>query len=85
MDFEGLVMKSKEYEEAYWEARDALFRRGKSVGMPVPGREGIRECNIDGTPLTDRELFTEAWGGALAEDILRPNRGCKPVSTSNTV
>jgi len=78
-------MKSKEYEEAYWEARDALFRRGKSVGMPVPGREGIRECNIDGTPLTDRELFTEAWGGALAEDILRPNRGCKPVSTSNTV
>jgi hypothetical protein len=68
-------MNSEEYEQAYWEARDALYRRGKRVGMPVPGREGLRECSINGTPLTDRELFTEAWGRALADDIVCLNRG----------
>jgi hypothetical protein len=36
----------------------------------VPGREGLRECNVNGTPLTDGELFTEAWGQVLADDIL---------------
>jgi hypothetical protein len=38
--------------------------------MPAPGREGLRLCNVNGTPLTDGELFTEAWGRVLADDIL---------------
>jgi hypothetical protein len=63
-------MNSEEYEAAYWQARDALYRRGKEVGMPAPGRDGLRECHVDGNPLTDRELFTEAWGSVLADDIL---------------
>jgi hypothetical protein len=63
-------MNSEEYEEAYREARDALYRRGKRIGMAAPGREGLRECSVNGALLTDRELFTEAWGGALADDIL---------------
>ena len=66
----ALVMNIEEYEEAYREARDALYRRGKKVGMPTPGREGLRQCNVNGTPLTDGELFTEAWGRVLADDIL---------------
>jgi hypothetical protein len=41
----------------------------------APGREGFRECNVNGTPLTDRDLFTEAWGQELADDILCRNRG----------
>jgi hypothetical protein len=63
-------MNSEEYEEAYREARNALYRRGKKVGMPAPGREGLRECSVNGTRLTDGELFTEAWGQVLADDIL---------------
>ena len=70
-----LVMNSEEYEAAYWQARDALYRRGKEVGMPAPGRNGLRECHVNGNPLTDRELFTEAWGCGLADDILFLNRG----------
>jgi hypothetical protein len=68
------MMNSEEYEQAYREAREALYRRGKRVGRPAPGREGLRVCNVNSTPLTDRELFTEAWGRALAEDILSLNR-----------
>jgi hypothetical protein len=68
-------MNSEEYEETYCEARDALYRRGKRVGMPAPGREGLRQCNVNGAPLTDRELFTEAWGRELADDVLSLNQG----------
>jgi hypothetical protein len=64
------MMNSQEYEEAYREARYALYLRGKRVGMPAPGQEGFRVCKVNNAPLTDRELFTEAWGRALAEDIL---------------
>ena len=64
------MMSCQEYEEAYREARYALYLRGKRVGMPAPGREGLRVCKVNSAPLTDRELFTEAWGPALADDIL---------------
>src|SRR5689334_20258983 len=67
---ESAMMSSQEYEEAYREARYALYLRGKRVGMPAPGREGLRVCNVNSAPLSDLELFTEAWGRAMAEDIL---------------
>jgi hypothetical protein len=63
-------MKNEAYEQAYNEAREVLHRRGKILERPTFGNDGIRFCRADGLPLTDRELFKEAWGEPLAEEIL---------------
>ena len=64
-------MKNDAYEHAYSEARAVLHRRGKVVESPTIGSDGIRYCRVNGLPLTDRELFKDAWGERLAEEILR--------------
>jgi len=63
-------MTNDAYEHAYSEARAALHRRGKLVESPTIGSDGIRHCRVNGLPLTDRELFKDAWGERLAEEIL---------------
>ena len=37
---------------------------------PIIGSDGIRYCRVNGSPLTDQELFKDAWGERLAEEIL---------------
>jgi len=64
-------MKNDVFEQAYYEARSVLHRRGKIVERPVYGSDGIRYCRVDGRPLTDRELLKDAWGEGLAEEILQ--------------
>lgn len=64
-------MTKEKYEQTYWEAREVLYRRGKELGKPREVPEGFRRCPVDGVPLSDRELFIEAWGANLAEEILR--------------
>ena len=64
-------MKNEAYEKAYNEARAVLHRRGKRVESPTSSGNGTRFCRVDGAPLTDRELFEEAWGEGLAEEILQ--------------
>jgi hypothetical protein len=59
------------YEEAYWKAREVLYRREKKVGKPVYRQDGLRYCPVDGSPLTDRDVLKEAWGLELADEILR--------------
>jgi hypothetical protein len=63
-------MKNDGYEQAYYEARAVLHRRGKILERPTYGSDGIRFCRVDGLPLTDRELLKDAWGEGLAEEIL---------------
>ncbi len=63
-------MHNEEYEMAYKEAREALYRRGKRVGGPLFGPGCIRHCSIDGFPLSDRDLLKEAWGESLADEII---------------
>ena len=63
-------MKNDAYEQAYYEARAVLHRRGKIVEKPVFGSDGIRYCRVDGLLLTDRDLLEDAWGEGLAEEIL---------------
>ena len=64
-------MKNDAYEHAYSEARAVLHRRGKVVESPTLGSNGIRHCRVDGLALTDRELFEDAWGAGLAQEILQ--------------
>ena len=64
-------MSNAEYNEVYWEARDALYRRGRKVGGPVKGSDGVRRCSVNGVLLDDRELFEDAWGKVLAEEIIQ--------------
>ena len=64
-------MNNGEFEKIYREARAVLHRRGKAVGSPTTGHDGLRYCRIDGTPLTDCEVLKEAWGENLADEILR--------------
>jgi hypothetical protein len=59
------------YQEAYWQAREALYRRDKKVGKPVYRQDGLRYCPVDGSALTDRDVLKEAWGVDLADEILR--------------
>ena len=66
-------MKTDErYERVYCEARDVLFRRGKRLGQPRVASDSIRRCAVSGVPLTDLEVFIEAWGQELADEIVRP-------------
>src|SRR5580704_10296323 len=60
-----------QYEKAYLDARDVLYLRGKKVAKPTFGEDGLRRCPVDGSPLTDRGVFKEAWGDQLADEILR--------------
>lgn len=63
-------MGNEEYEKAYREAREALYRRGKEVSGPQRGPDGVRYCRIDGLPLKDCDLLREAWGEKLTYEIL---------------
>lgn len=60
----------QQYEKAYFDAREVLYFRGKKVAKPTFGGDGLRYCPVDGSPLTDRGVFKEAWGDQLAEEIL---------------
>jgi hypothetical protein len=62
--------RSAEYEEAFWQAKNALYRRGKRIGRTLENSYGVRLCMVDGIPLTDRELLIEAWGSSLADEII---------------
>ena len=64
-----MVMNEK-YEKAYRDALYVLFRRGKQVGRPQTQADGIRRCVIDSVSHDDREVFKDAWGEVLAEEIL---------------
>jgi hypothetical protein len=64
-------MKHDAYEHAYSEARAVLHRRGKIIESPAIGGDGIRHCRVNGLPLTDWELFKDAWGERLADEILQ--------------
>ena len=61
----------QQYEKAYFDAREVLHFRGKKVARPNLGEDGLRYCPVDGSPLTDRGVFKEAWGETLADEILR--------------
>src|SRR5213593_1458928 len=64
-------MKTTEvYEKTYRDAREVLFLRGKRVGGPAFGDDGLRYCPVDGFSCTDREILREAWGDSLADEIL---------------
>jgi hypothetical protein len=65
------AMGNAEYNEVYWEAREALYRRGRKVGGPVNGHDRVRRCTVNGVLLNDRELFEDAWGKVLAEEIIQ--------------
>ena len=58
-----------DYEQAYRDAREVLYLRGKQVGKPQRRRDGVRYCPLDGKPLTDREILIEAWGAELVAEI----------------
>jgi hypothetical protein len=64
-------MKHDAYEQAYYEARAVLHRRGKIIEKPAYESDGIRYCRVNGLLLSDRELLEDAWGDRLAEEILR--------------
>ena len=63
-------MKTNEYELAYREARAVLHRRGKIIGTRWD-LNGLRYCRVDGRPLSDREIFQEAWDDRLAEELIQ--------------
>ena len=67
-------MRQDGYEMAYTEARAVLDRRGKVLDNPVVEGDGVRRCRVNGRPLTDAELFTEAWDERLAAEILAERR-----------
>jgi hypothetical protein len=75
-------MKNEAYEQAYYEARAVLHRRGKILDRPAFGSDGIRYCRVDGLPLTDRELLKDAWGEGLAEEILHERDVMPPSGRS---
>jgi hypothetical protein len=70
----------EQYEQAYYKAREVLHLRGKSVGKPTFGDDGIRYCRVDWASLTDRGVFQEAWGDTLANEILRDRAESKSIS-----
>ena len=63
-------MRSDDYEKAYREAREALYLRGKKIGSQIYGQDGLRCCLVGGVPLTDWEVFKEAWSETIADEIL---------------
>src|SRR5260370_16882333 len=63
-------MKNEEYEKAYYDAREILHNRGKKIGSPAFGRDLVRSCAVDGIPVNDLELLTDAWGERLVREIL---------------
>jgi hypothetical protein len=63
-------MIDKELEKVYSEARHVLYRRGKKLGKPRAGCDGLRYCPVDGVLLTDHQLLEDAWGEKLAVEIL---------------
>ena len=62
-------MRNDEYEKAYRDAREALYLRGKKIGRLIYGQDGLRHCVVGGLPLSDREVFKEAWSEAIADEI----------------
>jgi hypothetical protein len=64
-------MTKAEYEMAYKEARTVLLLRGKAVEKPTSGRSGRRRCRVDGKPLSDGDIFSEAWDDHVAEELLQ--------------
>src|SRR3954452_16464934 len=58
----------EEYGQAYSEARNVLYRRGRLVGKPQL-ISGGRVCRIDDAMLSDGGIFREAWGEAVAHEL----------------
>jgi hypothetical protein len=63
-------METTQYELAYREARAVLHRRGKKIEAPFADVDGLRRCRVDGRPLSDREIFREAWDDSIADELL---------------
>ena len=68
-------MADEGYERAYRDALAVLYLRGKVIGKSAYSKDGIRCCDIDRTPLTDREILKEAWGEGLANEIIGERNG----------
>ena len=69
-------MRSDDYEKAYRDAREVLYLRGKKIGRQIYSQDGLRYCLVGGLPLTDREVFKEAWSEATADEILHDLAEC---------
>ena len=67
------MQTTEEYEQAYREARAVLHRRGKIIGVRLEDLNGLRYSSVDGRPLSDREIFQEAWDDQLAEELIQEN------------
>jgi len=69
-------MRSNDYEKAYKDAREALYLRGRKIGKQLYQQDGLRYCLADGLPVTDREIFQDAWGKPTADKILHDLAEC---------
>ena len=67
------------YEQAYSDAKDALYRRGKRVGKVTETEDGPRLCFVDGVLLSDREVLVDAWGDCLADEIISERAAASPL------
>lgn len=63
-------MTKQEFDKVYFDAREALYRRGRMVGGPIICKDGVRRCLVDGVLLIDGDLLKEAWDERLAGEIL---------------
>src|SRR6266849_5333755 len=68
---EELVMDNDHYEKTYRDAREALYLRGRKIGKQTYSQYSLRYCDVDGLPLSDREVFKQAWSADIADEILR--------------
>ena len=64
-------MDNDHYEKTYRDAREALYLRGRKIGKQTYGQYSLRYCYVDGLPLSDREVFKQAWSADIADEILR--------------
>jgi hypothetical protein len=77
-----MMLVAPEYEKAYRDARDVLYLRGKKLGKPSYADGGLRYCPVDGFSLTDRDVLKEAWGDALADELLHDLAECDSLPRS---
>ena len=58
------------YEKTYKDAREALYLRGRKVGKQTYSQDRLRYCYVDGLPLSDQQVFKQAWSEDIADEIL---------------